>query len=135
MYGQNLVRVIEPVVSIDNLRNKKPLAAAVFCKESQYFSDRVISSTGQQTRMLLGAWIQSSFGWYAPFLCDLNTPFDPNRPIATGPNVLMDGNMIIGTYVKIRLVGDPESDTIYSEMQGTTISVIADVTNLDNQQQ
>jgi hypothetical protein len=135
MYGQNLVRVIEPVVSIDNLRNKKPLAAAVFCKESQYFSDRVISSTGQQTRMLLGAWIQASFGWYAPFLCDLNTPFDPNRPIATGPNVLMDGNTIIGTYVKLRLIGNPANDTQYSELQGTAISLIPDVTNLDNQQQ
>ncbi len=134
MYGQNLVRVIEPVVSIDNLRNKKPFAVAVFCKESQYFSDRTVSSTGQQTRMLLGAWIQASFGWYAPFLCDLNTPFDPNRPIATGTNVLMDGNTIIGTYIKIRLIGNPVDDTIYSELQGCAISVIPDVTNLENTQ-
>jgi hypothetical protein len=133
MYGQNLVRVIEPVVSIDNLRNKKPLAAAVFCKESQYFSDRVISSTGQQTRMLLGAWIQASFGWYAPFLCDLNTPVDPNRPIATGANVLMDGNTIIGTFVKVRLIGNPADDTIYSELQGCAVSVFPEVTNLENQ--
>jgi hypothetical protein len=134
MYEQNLVRVIEPVVSIDNLRNKKPLAIGVFCKESQYFADRVISSTGQQTRMLLGAWLQASFGWYAPFLCDLNTPFDPNRPEATGPNVLMDGNTIIGTYVKVRLIGTPADDTIYSELQGINISLIPDVTNLENQQ-
>lgn len=133
MYGQTLVRVIEPVVSLDNLRNKKPLAVGVFCKESQYFADRVISSTGQQTRMLLGAWIQSSFGWYAPFLCDLNTPYDPNRPIATGPNVLMDGNTIIGTYVKVRLIGNPDNDYQYSELQGVTVSVIPDVTNLENQ--
>jgi hypothetical protein len=132
MFGQPMVRVIEPIISIDNLRNKKPLAIGVICKESQYFSDRVISSTGQQTRMLLGAWIQASFGWFAPFLCDLNTPFDPNRPLATSVNVLTDGNTIIGTYVKIRLIGSPAQDTQYSELQGITISVIPDVTNLDN---
>lgn len=133
MYGQSLVRVIEPVVSIDSLRNKKPLALAAFCKESQYFSDRVISSTGQQTRMLLSAWVQASFGWYAPFLCDLNTPFDPNRTEATGKNVLMDGNTIIGTYIKVRLIGDPNDDTIYSELQGVAVAIIPDVTNLETQ--
>lgn len=132
MYGQPLVRVLEPVISIDSLRNKKPLSIAVFCKESQYFSDRVISSTGQMTRMLLAAWIQASFGWYAPFLCDLNTPPDPNRPIATGPNALTDGDTIIGTYIKVRLIGGPSSDEIYSEMQGVAISLFPDVTNLDN---
>lgn len=133
MYGQNLVRVIEPVMSIDNLRNKKPLAIGVFCKESQYFADRVISSTGQLSRILLGAWNQASFGWYAPFLCDLHTPKDPNREKQTGDNVLFDGNMLIGTWIKVRLIGSPENDTEYSEMQGNVIAIMPDVTNLETQ--
>jgi hypothetical protein len=134
MYGQSLVRVIEPVMAIDNLRNKKPLAIGVMCKESQYFSDRVVSSTGQQTRMLLAAWIQASFGWFAPFYCDLNTPFDPNRSKQTKENVLLDGNMLIGTWIKVRLIGDPSMDTSFSEMQATVVSIMPDVTNLETPQ-
>jgi hypothetical protein len=131
IYGQPVVRVIEPVMSIESLRNKKPLAIGVFCKQGQYFSDRTVSSTGQLTRMLLGAWKQASFGWYAPFLCDLNTPADPNRPDATGQNVLMDGNVLIGTYIKVRLIGDPATDSAYTELQGIALSLIVDITNLE----
>lgn len=133
MYGQNLVRVLEPVVMMDGLRKKKPLAVGVICKESQYFVDRAINEGGQMTRMLLAAWLQAEFGWYAPFLADLNTPFDPNLPLQTGNNKLMDGNMLVGNYIKVRLIGDPSKDDIYSEFQGILISVIPDGNNLQTQ--
>ncbi len=60
--------------------------------------------------------------WSAPFLCDLNTPYDPNRPEQTGVNKLMDGNNLLGTWIDVRLIGDPEMNDKYSELTGVTIN-------------
>lgn len=132
MYGINLVRVVQPVIVLDNMLKKKPLSIGVICKQSQYFVDKAVNEAGQETRMLLSQWLQAEYGWYAPFLCDLNTPFDPNRPAQTGVNVLTDGNMLVGNYIKVRLIGDPAKDTVYSEFQGVLASVFADGNNLVN---
>jgi hypothetical protein len=83
--------------------------------------------------MLLSVWIQAVWGWYAPFLCDMNTPFDPNRPSQTSmPNVLFDGNMLVGDFIKTRLIGDPATDTTYTELEGVLTSVFKDGNNLVN---
>lgn len=132
MFGVNMVRVFEPLVVMDGMIKKKPLSIGVICKQSQYFVDRAVTESGQETRMLLSQWIEAIYGWYAPFLCDLKTPYDPNRPEATGPNVLTDGNMLVGNFVKVRLIGDPSKDNDYSELQGITVSVFADGNNLTN---
>lgn len=132
MYGVKMVRVVEPVIVLDNMLKKKPLAIGVICKQSQYFVDRAVNEGEQETRMLLSQWIQAVYGWYAPFLCDLNTPFDPNIPDETGKNVLTDGNMLVGNYIKVRLIGDPSKDDVYSEFQGIVASVFGDGNNLVN---
>lgn len=133
MFGVNLVRVLEIVVSIDKMAKKKPLSIGVICKQGQYFVDKAVTEGGQRTRMLLSSWIQAVWGWYAPFLCDMNTPFDPNRPAQTSmPNSLFDGNMLVGDFVKTRLIGDPATDTTYTEMEGVLTSVFKDGNNLVN---
>ena len=133
MFGITLVRVMEVVISIDKMAKKKPLSIGVICKQGQYFVDRAITEGGQRTRMLLSVWIQAVWGWYAPFLCDMNTPFDPNRPSQTSmPNVLFDGNMLVGDFIKTRLIGDPATDTTYTELEGVLTSVFKDGNNLVN---
>jgi hypothetical protein len=122
-YGVVCERILEVVLVMDNLKKKKPLALAEYCKQGAYFCDRVLTETGQLSRILLAYFLQAEYGWYAPFLCDLNTPPDPNRPLQTGVNVLLDGNMLTGTWIKIRLVGDPAVNTVYSELQGISIEV------------
>jgi hypothetical protein len=133
VFGTSVNRIFEIVVVMDGLRKKKPLAIGMICKESQYFCDRAITETGAITRMLLSQWIQASFGWYAPFLCSLSTPVDPNRETQTTDNVLMDGDPLVGNYIKVRLIGDPSADNIYSELQGALVSVMPDGNNLQNQ--
>lgn len=130
MYGVPLVRVLEPVISIEKMAKKKPLAMGVVCKQGQYFVDRATTEGGQRTRILLSRWTQAVWGWYAPFMCDLNTPPDPNRPFQTGEGVLFDGNMLVGDYVKVRLIGDPATDTVYTELEGVVASEFKDGNNL-----
>lgn len=132
MYGIPLVRVLEPVISIEKMAKKKPLSIGVICKQGQYFVDRATTEGGQRTRMLLSAWIQAVWGWYAPFLCDLKTPPDPNRAFQTGPGVLFEGNMLVGDYVKVRLIGDPATDQVYTELEGVLASEFKDGNNLVN---
>lgn len=133
MYGQTLVRVLEPVISIGKMAKKKPLSMGVICKQGQYFVDRATTEGGQRTRMLLSRWIQAIWGWYAPFMCDLNTPPDPNRPFQTGPGALFEGNMLVGDYIKVRLIGDPATDTTYTELEGVLASEFKDGDNLIKQ--
>lgn len=135
VYGKEVDKTIRVISVIDGFRKKKPLALSVLCKESQYFVPTAVTETNQETRMLLGQWLQASYGWYAPFLCSLNTPFDPNRPEQTGSNKLMDGDMLIGNYIDVTLVGDVNKNTIYSELQGFIISVFGDANNLTNNSQ
>lgn len=122
-YGTVCERILEMVIVMDNLKKKKPLALAEYCKQGVYFADRVVTETGQLSRILIPYFIQAEYGWYAPFLCDLNTPPDPNLPLQTGPNAILDGNMLTGTWIKFRLVGDPAINNQYSELQGVAIEV------------
>lgn len=124
VYGVPVNRVIRLIMSRDNLKKKEFEALAVYCKESVYFVDQAISETGQLTMMMKDHFRQASFGWYAPVLCDMNTLFDPNRPIQTGVNKLMDGDKMDGTYLDVRFIGDPEKDTVFSFLQGFIINVI-----------
>lgn len=123
-YGVKCERVLEIVIVLDNLKKKKPLSIAEYCKQCVYFADRVLTETGQVSRILIAYFQQAEFGWYAPFLCDLNTPFDPNLPRQTGVNNLLDGNMLVGTWIKVRLIGDPAFNDIYSEFQGVVVNVM-----------
>jgi hypothetical protein len=122
-YGVKCERVMQVVIVMDNLKKKKPLAVAVYCKQGAYFADQVLTETGQASRILLPYFTEAEFGWYAPFLCDLNTPPDSNLPLQTGPNALLDGNMLTGTWIMIRLVGDPAVNDQYSELQGIATEI------------
>ena len=49
---------------------------------------------------------------------DLNTLPDPNSPLNTGANRLVDGNPLYGTWIEVRMIGYPEMDDIYSQLDG-----------------
>lgn len=122
-YGVICERVVEVVIVMDNLKKKKPLSLAEYCKQGAYFVDRVLTETGQSSRILLPYFTEAEFGWYGSFLCDLNTPFDPNLPLQTGVNALLDGNMLTGTWIMLRMIGDPAVNAQYSEFQGIAVEV------------
>lgn len=130
IYGETVNRTLRFISSIDSMRKKKALSLSVVCKESRYFAEKVLTETNQESRILLDWFLQAEYGWFAPFLCSLNTPFDPNRPIQTGDNALLDGDMIVGNYVDVTMIGDPAKDDVYSELQGFMIAVFGESNNL-----
>ncbi len=86
--------------------------------ESGYFVDQVITETGQLSRIFKAYFKQGEFMFSAPFLRDLNTLSDPNIPLDTGINKLVDGNPLYGTWIEVRMIGYPEMDDIYSQLDG-----------------
>lgn len=132
VFGEIVLSILKPVIVIDNFVKKKPLSIGVLCKQSQFFSDEIKTETGQQSRILLAHWLQAEFGWYAPFLCDLNTLADSNLLIQTGANKILDGNPLVGNWISVRLVCKPEDATKYFELQGFVMSVFKDGNNLIN---
>jgi hypothetical protein len=118
IYGQQANRVFEVVAVIDGMNKKNFNNVSQYCKQAQYFCDRAITENDQETRILLGNWLQSEYGWYAPVFCDLNTPFSANLPKQTGELKIMEGNVMYGNFIIIRMVGNPLEDNNYSELQG-----------------
>lgn len=133
VYGVPVERVIRLVMSMDSLKKKLFQALAVYCKESMYFVDQALSETGQRTMILKHYFRQANYGWYAPVLCDLNTLPDPNRPAQTGVNKLLDGDMMDGTYLDVRFIGDPEMNQVLSKLHGFVINVIPQEPSGQNQ--
>lgn len=121
VYGQKVERIFEVVGVIDGMNKKKFNNISQYCKQSQYFCDKAVTENGQETRILLQNWLQAEYGYYAPFYCDLNTPFSANRPKQTSDLKITEGNVMYGNFIIVRLVGDPSKDDQYSELQGVII--------------
>lgn len=132
IFGETVQSIFKPVIVIDNFVKKKPLSIGVLCKQAKFFSDEVLTETGQRSRILLEYFLQAEYGWYAPFLCDENTITDLNVPNETGINKILDGNPLVGNWISVRLVCRPEDATKYFELQGVLMSVFKDGNNLIN---
>jgi hypothetical protein len=121
IYGIKAVRVFEVVAVIDGMNKKRFNGISQYCKQGQYFCDRAITENSQETRVLLENWLQAEYGWHAPFLCDLNTPFSENLPKQTGELTVLEGDVMYGNFIVVRIVGNPLEDTMYSELQGIIV--------------
>lgn len=119
-YGVKCSRVVTVVLSADALKKKKFLSVAVYCKQGVYFISEAVAESGQITRVLKDHFEEAEYGWFAPILCDLNTPVDPNNKIIN----ITDGDSIYGTWIEITFVGDPLKDDHYSELAGFVVNAI-----------
>jgi len=81
-----------------------------------FYADVINTETNQVSRLLIPRWTYRNGFWCAAFLCDLNTPPDPNIPVQTGANVILDGNPLIGRWVMVSLVSQPEYVGEYFEL-------------------
>lgn len=123
-FGEDVEMIIAPVLVIDAFEKKKLTNAQVYCK-TLYWSDKLTTDSNQRTRMLKSAWKQGDFFWSAGIRCDLNTPYDPNRPLQTGDNKLMDGNNLYGSTSTARFVCVPPESNVYSELLGFIIDTFS----------
>lgn len=121
--GEEVEKVFRFICVTDNMKQKYGNSVQVYCPQSVYFADQVLTDNGQRSRMLISAWRKGQGFYSAPFLCDLNTNADPNKVKSTGVNKITDGNKLYGTIFDIRLIGDPSKNTLYSQLTGAVVNV------------
>lgn len=120
VFGETVERVYEFIVSTEIMKKLRPLWLEVYCKQSGYFADRVITEAGQNSRILISYFQQGEFMYTGPFLRDINTPFDQNLP-QQEPKSILEGNPLFGEWLQIRLIGYPDANTIYSQLSGAQV--------------
>lgn len=125
IYGETVERIIRFIAVLDDLKKKTPLSISIYCPQSKYFADQILTDSGQSSRIMLDHFKQGNFFSAAGFLCDLNTPEDLNIPVQTGTNKITDGNNLVAGAIDIRLVGDPSKNETYSEYDGAIVGVMA----------
>jgi len=120
-FGVQGEKVFEPVQPAPQFKKKKFLSSAIYCNQHKFFSDRVLTETGQKSYILLDEWEWAEFFKFANFLCDLNTPTDSNLSVEQNSYKAIDGNNMYGLWLSMRLVGDPAFNNAYCEIFGVTI--------------
>ena len=90
--------------------------------KTNYFSDEIITDSNQKTRILKALWKKGDFYYSAAIPGNLLTATDPNTPVRTASK-LYEGDLMYGSWIDIRLIGDPELDAIYTEFFGVVIDL------------
>lgn len=94
---------------------KRYLWVEVYCRQNisggsgnlptaLFLADTITTEAGQLSRLNPATWdIRDGYST-TQFLCDLNTPTDPNLIPQTSTNALFDGNPLIGRWLQASLV-------------------------------
>lgn len=81
-----------------------------------FFADTITSEKGQQSRLLVARWDLKDGYSCAAYLCDINTPYDPNMPAPTSVNAILDGNPLQGRWLQVSLVSNVAYSGTYFEL-------------------
>lgn len=102
-YGTQYTPYFEFVFNLDNAKEKKFMWLETYCKQILLYADRIVTSSGQVSRLMPKWWEKADKFWKADLKCAVNTTPDVNMPKETGPNALLDGDSLYGEWIKIRL--------------------------------
>ena len=115
-FGIQCKPVIEAVFNQDNGTNKNWLYLETMLKQHQLYADRVMTESGQLSRIMPMWWDRKNNYWSADFKCQTNGIVDPNFPNKSGDNAILDGELPFGKWIKVRLVTKDSDDSKYAEL-------------------
>lgn len=124
-FGRDCEWVIEVIANIDNTKQKKFTWVEFYCKEIQPYIDRIMTESGQASRLMPNWWDRREKFWAADFKCAINSIFDSNINEETGINVLLDGDVLYGRWIKTRFRPHPKFINNYFELTAIIINMIA----------
>lgn len=105
------------VYTKQNIPQTRALPAALFYCES------IDTEKGQTSRLTPERFVIRDGFQAAEFLCDLNTPFDPNLVPATTTHKILDGNPLIGRWARLTLKTNPAWRGTYFEVSAVITGV------------
>jgi hypothetical protein len=113
------------VVSVNDAFQKKIWQNITLISKTLWFSDKILTDSNQETRILKAGWKKGDFYFSAAIPANILTISDTNLPFRNA-NKLFEGDLMYGSYLDIRLIGDPDLDDIYSELFGIIVDMQPD---------
>lgn len=123
-YGIKCNRVFR-VISVFDAYQKKIWQNITLVSKTLWFADKVLTDSNQETRMLKDFWKKGDFYFSAAIPANILTISDTNTPFRNA-NKLFEGDLMYGSWLDIRLIGDPDSDDTYTELFGIVTDLQAD---------
>lgn len=121
-YGVLCEPVYDVVLAYDPDGEKTFLWTEVLCREQQFFCDRIVTDSGQESRLLLAAWEKRDNFWTAPFYGNMLTQDDKNIP-SLNTSKLLEGDLLTGRWVRARYVARTKTSQKYFELDGVHIFI------------
>lgn len=117
-YGVQCKKIVRLVVNggPDNEKVKRFMWNEVYCKEHKFVVSKVLTESGQQSRILGALWFFMDKFWTSDYKCDLNTLFDPSLPPVVLANPLYEGDTLYGTYAEVTYQSENADDAAYCEL-------------------
>lgn len=125
-YGEQMPCYIIPVVNPASETVKRFFWVEVYTKQNipqagalptaLFYCESITTEKGQVSRLTPERFVIRDGFQAAEFLCDLNTPFDPNLRPATTTHKILDGNPLIGRWAKLTLKTNPAWEGTYFEL-------------------
>jgi len=120
-FGVKCNRVFR-VVAANNAFQKKYWKNVTLVCKTLYFADQVLTESNQQTRMLKAMWAKGDFYYSSAIPASLLTISDANTPFRNN-NKLFEGDLMYGSIIDIRLIGDPDLDDQFTELYGVIVDL------------
>lgn len=118
-YGVQCQHGIRIIKVTDPLKPMMDLFVETYVDEVLLYGERVLTESGQLSKIPRNFFKRGENFWAAPILCDLNTMSDPNLSIQSK---LFDGDRLRGRWIDILFMGDPDNLGKYFELTGIVIS-------------
>lgn len=94
----------------------------IYCREQDWFATRITTENGQLSQIPLSFFERVDNFLASAFLCDINTFPDPNVPnLNTPAGRLVEGDMLIGKWIRIKLISVTDNQDKYFEFQAGVV--------------
>lgn len=120
-FGVKCNRVLR-VVAVADAFQKKTWQNVTLVSKTLWFADKVVTDSDQETRILKTFWKKGDYYFSAPIPANILTISDTNLPFRNA-NKLTEGDLMYGSYIDIRMIGDPDLDDIYTELYGLIVDL------------
>jgi len=119
-FGIKCKKIYEAVFNFETILDKVMLYNNVYSKEHLLYVQRVVTSSGQLSRIMPKWWVKNDNVWSADFKCQSNGVVDSNLPNQNGSRAILDGEILHGKWAKVRYVSKDDDDNKYCELNGVS---------------
>lgn len=120
-FGVQCRKVFTIVTNFDAEKIKRFMYSEVYCPQHKFSILKAVNENKQETRVASSYWKFGEKFWKAPFLRDINTVVDPNKPVVS---MLTEGNSMSGKWLKSTYVSSGADNAKYCELSGIITYVI-----------